>query len=190
MDLGDRGVEVVEDRHEGDADASLGCLRAEVGEPPVVRLRARERELGRVAGTAGEAGPERGCGDAAGPEHVGVGEEHFRGHAFDVQDLVAVVGLVGGGETSVATGLLFPLPLEVGVVARAARLGHGVAHADEGCLVLVERGAVLGVEVLPVVLRRGSGVPVRRDHEVVGAHQRPFPPSTNVVRKLYPTCGD
>ena len=82
-------VHVGDDRRDHrDADAAVGFLAHEVGEPAVVRAAAGDR-LVRVVGRAGQAGAERRRRDPAGAEHVGVGEQHLGGDAFLVEHRVA-----------------------------------------------------------------------------------------------------
>ena len=45
-DLGDRAVEVVEDRRDDQAGAPLGAVLAQLGSPPVVRAGAGEQVVG------------------------------------------------------------------------------------------------------------------------------------------------
>ena len=72
---------------------------------------------GVVAGAATQARPERRGGDAAGAEHVGVGEQHLGGHALLIEHAIAYVGVVGGGEATVTTRLCLPALAELLVVA-------------------------------------------------------------------------
>ena len=53
--------------------------------------------------------PNGDAADAAGAEHVGVGEQHLGGDAFLVEHGVARVRVVGRGQAAVAAGLLVPL---------------------------------------------------------------------------------
>ena len=161
-----------------------GSSPHEVGEPPVVRAAPGDRLLD-VVGRAGEPGPERRRRDAAGAEHVGIGEQHLRGDAFVVEDRVARGRVVGGGEAAVAAGLLFPLPLELG----RRRAAHRLAQFVHRPLVLVEALAEAGVEVVPVDLGRRTGMAVGGDHGVPG-HARPpevlFESNARILPELGP----
>ncbi len=163
VDLGDRALDVVEDRHDRDPDPPLRRFGAEVGEPAVVGLRARHRVLGRHPGSAAEARSEGRRRDLPGPEHVGVGEQHLGRHTLGVEDLVAVVGVVRGEQAFIAARGLLPLGDELGVVARG--LGS-LEQGEHRRLMLVERLPVLGVEVLPVAGRGRPGVAVGGDDEI------------------------
>ena len=83
-------------------------------------------------------------------------------------ELVAVVGVVGAEQAAVAAGELLPATDEVGVVAPvAAQAGRAqvVGHLAELGLVGVELRAVLGIQVLAVLVGRRAGVCVSRDDE-------------------------
>ena len=79
------------DRHEPDAAAPLGARRAQLDEEPVVRTRARERELGILDHPRRQAGAERRRLHAG--DRVGVGEDHLGGDAVGVHLLVALLGV-------------------------------------------------------------------------------------------------
>ena len=130
---------------------------------------------GIALGAGRQAGAERRGGDAAGAEHVGVGEQDLGGHAFGVDDPVAGVGVMGGAEPAVAAGLLLPFLHElVRVLEGPLELGHRL-------LMLVEALAELRVEIVAVDVRRRTGVAVGRDHEIA-VHRFPSQFS-NVVRE-------
>ena len=103
--------------------------------------------------------------NAARAEHVGVGKEHLRCDALLVQHVVAMVGVVTGEEAAVPSGELLPAPHEVAVVAAEAAAAQHLDLLAHLLLVLVEHRLVPVFEVLPVLVRGGPGVSIRRDHE-------------------------
>ena len=142
VDLGHRGVDVDHDRDDGDADAAVGLLGAEVGQPAVVGPGPGEDQLGVTARGVAQPGAERRGGHPAGAEHVGVGEQDLGGHALAVEPLVAGIGVVGGVQAAVA-GLGLPLLAEV-LVHRLLELAD---HAQLG---------LVGVELRVVRPRPGT----------------------------------
>ena len=180
-DLGDRAVDVAEDRRHDEAGASLRALGAQLGGPAVVRARAREHELGIGGAVDGEAGAERRAHLAG--DRVGTGEHDLAGHAVGRQLLVALLGVPPAAQTDLVEAvavlvLAEPLLLEllapgehvvVGAEALAPHLLHQrVARAE----LVVEAVAVLRVEVLAVHRRVGPGVAVGRDDEIAVRHAR------------------
>ena len=145
------------DRHDGHADAAVGVGGAEVGEPAVVGPGPGLDRGGVDAGARSQARAEGRAGQAAGPEDVGVGEQHLGRHPLLVEDGVAHVGVVAGPHLVVA-GLLVPL-LDEGGVDHPPGLQLG--------LVGVEPLAELGIQVLAVHLGRWTGVAVGRHDEIV-----------------------
>ena len=181
-DLGDRAVDVTEDRRHDETGASLRALRAQLGRPAVVRARTREHELGIGGAVDGEAGTERRAHLAG--DRVGAGEDDLTGHAVGRQLLVALLGVPPAAQTDLVEAVAVlvvaePLLLErlapgehvvVGAEALAAHLLHQRVTRRE---LVVEPIAVLGVEVLAVHRRVGTRVAVGRDDEVSVRHANP-----------------
>ncbi len=149
LDLGDRAVEVAQDRCHDQSGASLGARLTQLRGPAVVRACAREQVIGIARGDRVEPGTE-GRPHAAGGG-VGTGEHDLAGDAVVVElgvalrrvpraahaDLVQAVALVVLAE---------PLFLEL-VVAHERR------HARGGAALVDQRLAFheLVVEVVPVL---------------------------------------
>ena len=161
LDLGDGCVRVVQDRREGDTTTALGRDRAELGQPTVVRTRAGEHQLGLHVGRHRQPGAERRRGRAR--DRVGHREEDLAGDAVGVELLVAVRGVPAAAQPFLV--LLFPLARELGIhdphpVTHRRASGLRTAHR------LVERVAVLRVEIVAVLDGREARVAVRRDDQV------------------------
>ena len=172
-DLGDRARNVAEDRRDREALAPLGGVRAELGTPPVVRACTGQHELGIELGADHEPGTERRA--HAPGRRVGPGEDHFGGHAVVVELLVALRRIPAAAQPALVEALLAlfvaePLFLELVVAAHHQRPAL-FAHLREERFALdervVERVAVLGIDVGLVVGRLRSGMAVGRDDEVV-----------------------
>ena len=153
-------------------------MLAQLGEPAVVGLGAREHEVGRDFGVEHEAGAERRAHAAAGG--VGAGEDHLAGDAVVVELLVALRGVPAAAEATLVEALLAllvaePLLLEVFVAAHGDGARELVLGDEPGPLLqrLVERVAKLGVEELAVVRSLRPGVAVGRDDQVWVRHHRP-----------------
>ena len=170
LDLGDGPVDVVGDRDERHAGASFRAVRAQLDEEPVVRTRARERELGVRDLGGRQARAERRRRTAG--DRVGVREHHLARDAVGVELLVALGRVERAAQTFGV--LLFPLRDVVVAVGHAlvtdrVPLGH----------VRVERVVVLAVEVRAVLLARKARVAVRRDDQVpIGRVHDAYFPST------------
>ena len=159
-DLRHRAVEVAEDRRDDEAGSPLRAVLAQLGRPPVVGPRAGEHPLGVGGGIDGEAGAERRA-HAAG-DRVGTGEHHLAGDTVGRQLLVALLGVPPAAQADLVEAVavfVFPEPflLELGValervlVGAEALLAHLGHHSVAALQLLVERVAVLRIEILAVV---------------------------------------
>ena len=179
----DRGVDVVEDRHDRDPDPPVRRLRAEVGEPSVVRLAPGQRQLRRRPGAATEARSR-----TAMPAIRPVPSTSASGKSTSA-------ATPSSSRTSLRTSESYaavspPSPpvicshlLRNSSFPRAAAIE--LAHAAYLALVVVERFPVLRFEVLAVVRRGRSGVAVRRDERDSGLTRPPRPsPSLVLSRSL------
>ena len=156
LDLGDRAVEVAEDRSHDQAGAPLRALGADFGRPAVVRTRTREQVLGVHRGDGIESRSER---SAHGPGRgVGTGEHDLGGDAVVVELLVALGGVPRAAHADLVEAVaLFVLPepllLEL-VVAHERRHPGGLAALVDERLALgeldLEVVVVLRVEEVPV----------------------------------------
>ncbi len=173
LDLGDRAVEVPEDRSHDQPGASLGALGADLGRPAVVRTRAREQVLGVHRGDGIESGSERRAHGAGGG--VGTGEHDLGGHAVVVELLVALGGVPRAAHPDLveAVALLVfaePLLFELGV-AHERRHPRGLAALVDERLAFgqldLEVVVVLRVEEVLVDGRVRTRVAVGRDDDVV-----------------------
>ena len=158
LDLRDREVDVV-DRELRDAGASAAGLRAEVGQPPVVREQPRGAQLARVR-----------LAPASGDERAAVREHDLGDDAvvLELLDPALRVPLARG-----ATGDLFGLLVPVVLVERLAReqqaavfrrLGAPLGELRPLVQRLRVRVEILRLEVRREVVRSADRVTVGRDH--------------------------
>ena len=135
-------------------------MRAQVGEPTVVRLRAGQSQYRIHVARQSEASTERHAGAAL--DGIGVGEHHFTSNAIAVEFEVATVGIP---TTAQGFFVLFEPLLGVVLVAYTkarAGLEYGGALAEE----LVELRMHLLREIGAVVLGGQASVAVGRDDDV------------------------
>jgi hypothetical protein len=151
------------DRHDGHADPAVRVGGAEVGQPAVVGAGAGLHGLGIRVDARSQPRAEGGAAQAAGSEHVRVGEEDLGRHALLVEDGIAYGGIVGGLHLVVAR-LLVPLFDEL--------RGHHALRGQPG-LVFVELGPEGLFQVVAVDLGRWAGVAVSRNDQV-RRHEDPF----------------
>ena len=155
-----RRVDVVEDGDDRDPGAARRTVGAQLGKPPVVRLRARHQQLGVAVTALTESGTER-CRRARG-DGVGVGEDDLTRDAVGIELLVAPGRVPAAAEAFLVLAL--PL-LGERLVAHAARpqLGFELRSCR---LLRVEGGVVPGVEPVAVLRIGKTRVTVGRDHHV------------------------
>ena len=163
-DLGDRGIDVVVDRHQRDAAAPLGALVAELGEPAVVGTRAPAMSstgscwllMPRPAPNGAELPPSTASasGKITSPTTPSASSSlSRRGRVPAAREALFVLGE--------------PLLLELLVAHDLELLSHRLALGE----VRVERVEELRVEVGAVLLVGQAGVTVRRDDHVAVGHR-------------------
>ena len=147
-DLGDAGVDVVQDRRDGEAATTVGTVGAQLGQPPVVRACAGHEQL--AVDFAADAEPRAERRRRATAHGVGVGEDDLTGDTVGVELLVAVRGVPTAFEPLFV--LLVPLLDELVLVATRAH--HRRAHLGALHRVVVEGLAILRFEVVAVLRAR------------------------------------
>jgi hypothetical protein len=148
------------DGQQGDSAVPFGVLAHEVGQPAVVRLRARHAQL-RVL-VAGEAEAHTEWRGRLAVDRVGVGEDDLGRHSVAVQFLEPLRGVPTAAQAFLV--VLEPLARERLVADTEPRhlLAAAVAAREE----LVEVPVETGVQIGPVLLGGQPGVAVGGDDQI------------------------
>jgi hypothetical protein len=158
LDLLDGALGIVYHRHARHSRAPVGTLAAHLGQPSVVGARTGHHLLGVARSRAAEPGAERRRVDLADTEHVGVGKDHLGRDAVVVEERVALVRVGHRLQTRV-TRLREEAVDEL--VAPALVASQQAARARDVREVLLVGLAEVGLDVLAVMARLGTGVAVR-----------------------------